>query len=125
MFVVLFLFFRPNDLFFTIGSSEVSGNAGLLDQLAALKWVQRNIASFGGDPRRVSLGADRGGADVASIHLLTETADMDLFRRVMLMVSQFNCFVKAYCCSCVNVALWGCWFYFIHASSALIELLLL
>ncbi|KAF1530786.1 Thyroglobulin, partial [Eudyptula minor] len=71
--------------FFSIGSPEASGNAGLLDQLAALKWVQQNIASFGGDPRRVSLGADRGGADVASIHLLTETADMDLFRRVLLM----------------------------------------
>lgn len=86
MFIVLFLF-RPIYLFSTIGSPEASGNAGLLDQLAALKWVQQNIASFGGDPRRVSLGADRGGADVASIHLLTETADMDLFRRVLLMVS--------------------------------------
>ncbi|NXP73581.1 THYG protein, partial [Ramphastos sulfuratus] len=71
--------------FLSTGSSEVSGNAGLLDQLAALKWVQQNIANFGGDPSRVSLGADRGGADVASIHLLTETADMDLFRRVVLM----------------------------------------
>ncbi|NXW95018.1 THYG protein, partial [Alopecoenas beccarii] len=71
--------------FLSTGSSEVSGNAGLLDQLAALKWVQRNIASFGGDPRRVSMGADRGGADVTSIHLLTEAADMGLFRRVLLM----------------------------------------
>ena len=65
----------------------MSGNAGLLDQLAALKWVQQNIASFGGDPSQVSLGADRGGADVISIHLLTEAVDMDLFRRMLLMVS--------------------------------------
>uniref|UniRef100_A0A8C0EQJ8 Thyroglobulin n=1 Tax=Bubo bubo TaxID=30461 RepID=A0A8C0EQJ8_BUBBB len=71
--------------FLSTGSPEVSGNAGLLDQLAALKWVQQNIASFGGDPSRVSLGADRGGADVTSIHLFTETVDMDLFRRVVLM----------------------------------------
>ncbi|XP_068253091.1 thyroglobulin [Nyctibius grandis] len=71
--------------FLSMGLPEASGNAGLLDQLAALKWVQQNIASFGGDPSRVSLGADRGGADITSIHLLTEAADMDLFRRVLLM----------------------------------------
>lgn len=86
MFIVLFLF-RPICLFSTIGSAVASGNAGLLDQLAALKWVQQNIASFGGDPSRVSLGADRAGADITSIHLITEAADMDLFRRVLLMVS--------------------------------------
>ncbi|KGL90055.1 Thyroglobulin, partial [Charadrius vociferus] len=71
--------------FLSTDSPEATGNAGLLDQLAALKWVQQNIASFGGDPNRVSLGADRGGADVTSIHLLTEAAGMDLFRRVVLM----------------------------------------
>ncbi|NXJ82569.1 THYG protein, partial [Trogon melanurus] len=71
--------------FLSTGSPEASGNAGLLDQLAALKWVQQNIASFGGDPSQVCLGADRGGADVTSIHLLTEAASTDLFRRVLLM----------------------------------------
>uniref|UniRef100_A0A8C2TCI6 Thyroglobulin n=1 Tax=Coturnix japonica TaxID=93934 RepID=A0A8C2TCI6_COTJA len=71
--------------FLSVGSSEASGNAGLLDQLAALKWVQQNIGSFGGDPSMVSVGADRGGADIASIHLLTETINMGLFRRMLLM----------------------------------------
>uniref|UniRef100_A0A8D2D824 Thyroglobulin n=1 Tax=Sciurus vulgaris TaxID=55149 RepID=A0A8D2D824_SCIVU len=72
--------------FLSSGSSEATGNWGLLDQVAALTWVQSHIGVFGGDPRRVSLAADRGGADVASIHLLvTRTTGLRLFRRALLM----------------------------------------
>lgn len=74
------------------GSPEVSGNWGLLDQVAALTWVQAHIGVFGGNPRRVALAADRGGADVASIHLLTTgAAGSRLFRRIVLMVSYPSC----------------------------------
>nr|XP_056710635.1 thyroglobulin [Euleptes europaea] len=71
--------------FLSTGSSLASGNWGLLDQEAALKWTQENIASFGGDPSRITIAADRSGADVASLHLVAGAADLGLFKRALLM----------------------------------------
>lgn len=41
--------------FLNLGAENINGNAGLKDQVAALKWVQRNIRNFGGDPQRVTI----------------------------------------------------------------------
>ncbi|XP_060099091.1 thyroglobulin [Heteronotia binoei] len=71
--------------FLSTGSSLASGNWGLLDQEAALKWTQGNIASFGGDPGQVTAAADRSGADIASLHLLAGAGDTGLFKRALLM----------------------------------------
>lgn len=62
---------------------RTSGNFGLLDQIAALEWVQRNIAAFGGDPERVLLfGQSGGGRDVNL--LLTSPLTSGLFSAVAM-----------------------------------------
>lgn len=59
-----------------------SGNYGLLDQLAALRWVKSNIAKFGGDPANVTLFGESAGA-IDSAMLMTSPLAEGLFRRVI------------------------------------------
>jgi para-nitrobenzyl esterase len=59
-----------------------SGNYGLLDQLAALAWVKRNIAQFGGDPDNVTLFGESAGA-IDAARLMASPLSAGFFRRVI------------------------------------------
>lgn len=68
--------------FLSLQTDDVPGNAGLLDQVLALKWVQKYISYFGGDPNLVTIfGESAGGASVS--YLMLSPLAKGLFHRVI------------------------------------------
>ena len=82
--IVVTIDFRLNVFgFFAYEGLAGSGTFGFQDQQAALRWVERNIAAFGGDPHNVTLFGESGGG-VGTCAQLTSPAAVGLFDKVIM-----------------------------------------
>ncbi|XP_061390778.1 glutactin [Musca vetustissima] len=69
--------------FLSTMSDDIPGNAAVSDVILALKWIQNNIASFGGDPDRVTLFGQVGGAALINVLTMSPAVPEGLFHRVI------------------------------------------
>lgn len=70
--------------FLSLGTEKIPGNAGLKDQVLTLKWIQKNIESFGGDPGKVTLMGNSAGAYSVTAHMVSPMSS-GLFHRVIAL----------------------------------------
>ena len=68
--------------FVTTGDPMAPGNYGMLDQIAALKWIQENIKDFGGNPSSVTIFGESAGGSSVGLHVLSPLSK-DLFHRAI------------------------------------------
>ncbi|CAB3241254.1 unnamed protein product [Arctia plantaginis] len=68
--------------FLCLGTDDIPGNAGMKDQVQLLKWVKKNIASYGGDPEDVTIAGYSAGSVSVDLLMLAKSAQ-GLFNKVI------------------------------------------
>lgn len=68
--------------FLCLGTKDAPGNAGMKDQVALLRWVQRNIEKFGGNPKDVTISGYSAGASSVDLLMISKVTD-NLFNKVI------------------------------------------
>ncbi len=63
---------------------DANGDAGLEDQRLALRWIQRNVAAFGGDPGNVTVAGESAGAGSICMHLVSPARVAGLFHKAIV-----------------------------------------
>lgn len=71
-------FYPPNN------DKQIAANIGMLDQVAALKWIKDNIVNFNGDPEQITLIGQSSGALAAGMHIISPISQ-NLFSQAILM----------------------------------------
>lgn len=82
--VVVTINYRLGALGWLASERDLPGNAGLSDQILALKWVKQHIAAFGGDPEKITIGGQSAGAQSVSA-LVASSAAKGLFRAAFML----------------------------------------
>lgn len=74
--------------FLCLDTKDVPGNAGMKDQVLALKWVNRNISKFGGDPNNITIFGESAGGSSVGFHLISPMSK-GLFKRAIIQSGSF------------------------------------
>jgi carboxylesterase type B len=70
----------------------VPGNNGLKDQVMALRWVQQNIAQFGGDPGNVTIFGGSSGGSCVHFHMLSPMSEGNVSYKAKFPTLKLRCY---------------------------------
>ncbi len=91
--VVVATNYRLGALGYLASGKDLPGNAGISDQILALKWVKEHIAAFGGDPNRITLGGESAGAQSISA-LIASSEAKGLFHGAFMLSNPWVPWIK-------------------------------